>query len=109
MLESLGFRGIELALSVNAIEHMGLPFDAAARRLWGTPLVERNAVTPPVPGSVLAPGPVGLNTDAQGVQVDFSETSNADDLVKEPTACSLRRAGCGDIGIRAVGRCDALI
>jgi hypothetical protein len=60
---------------------MSLPFDAAARRLWGTPLVVTNAVTGGTAYS-LASGAVGLNTDSQGVQVDFSETSNADDWSK---------------------------
>ena len=80
MLNPLDFESIELALStVNAVEHMSLPFDAAARRPWGTPLVVTNAVTAGT-GFSLASGAVGLNSDAQGVQVDFSETSNATDF-----------------------------
>ena len=40
VVHSNHFEGIELALStVNAVEHLSLPFDAAARRLWGCPLV----------------------------------------------------------------------
>ena len=40
------FESIELALStVNAVEHMSLPYDAAARRLWGVPITVTNAQT----------------------------------------------------------------
>ena len=36
----------ELAVaSVNAIEHMSLPFDPIARRLWGIPITVTNAAT----------------------------------------------------------------
>ena len=59
------FEGIELALStVNAVEHLSLPFDAAARRLWGCPLVVSTAVTAGVSYTV-AQGAVGLNTDCR--------------------------------------------
>jgi Phage capsid family len=34
------WEAVELALgSVNAVEHLGIPYDAAARRLWGVPVV----------------------------------------------------------------------
>jgi hypothetical protein len=83
------FEGIELALStVNAVEHVSLPFDAAARRLWGTPLVVTNAVTAGV-SYTLAEGAIILNTDSFGVQIAWSETSNADDFSK-----NLIRARC---------------
>ena len=73
------FESIELALStVNAIEHLSLPFDAAARRLWGTPLVVSTAVTPGVSYTIAA-GAVGLNTDGRGAEVTWSEQSDADD------------------------------
>jgi hypothetical protein len=62
--------------------------DAAARRLWGTPLVVSNAVAAGVSYSV-AQGAVGLNVDSQGVQVTWSESSNADDWSK-----NLLRARC---------------
>ena len=81
-MNPLDFEGIELALStVNAVEHMSLPFDAAARRLWGVPLVITNAVTAGV-SYALATGAVGLNVDTLGVQVAWSETSNSDDWSK---------------------------
>jgi hypothetical protein len=83
------FEGIELALStVNAIEHVGLPFDAAARRLWGAPLVVSTAVTAGVSYTVAA-GAVGLNTDGRGAEVTWSESSNADDWSR-----NLIRARC---------------
>ena len=63
------------------MEHIGLPYDAAARRLWGTPLVVTNAVTAGV-SYTLATDAIGLNTDTLGVQVTWSETSNADDWSK---------------------------
>ena len=73
------FEAVELALATTtALEHMSLPFDAAARRLWGTPLVATNAVAAGV-AYTLAQGAVGLMTDQQGVQVAWSETSNSDD------------------------------
>jgi HK97 family phage major capsid protein len=81
-LNPLDFEGIELALStVNAVEYQGLPFDAAARRLWGTPLAVSNAVTAGT-SYTLAAGAVGLNVDNFGVQIAWSETSNADDWSK---------------------------
>jgi hypothetical protein len=73
------FEAVELALStVNAVEHVGLPYDAAARRLWGVPLVVSTAVTAGVSYSVAA-GAVGLNSDTRGVETTWSEASNADD------------------------------
>jgi hypothetical protein len=88
-LNPTDFEGIELALStVNAVEHLSLPFDAAARRLWGTPLVATNAVAAGV-SYTLAEGAVILNTDSYGVQIAWSEMSNADDWSK-----NLIRARC---------------
>jgi HK97 family phage major capsid protein len=79
----------ELAVaSVNAIEHMSLPFDPVARRLWGIPITVTNAQTAGV-AHTLAQGAVGLNTDSQGVQIAWSETSNADDWSR-----NLIRARC---------------
>ncbi len=82
VLHSGDFESIELALStVNAVEHMSLPYDAAARRLWGVPITVTSAQTAGV-ADTLASGVVGLNTDSQDVQVARSETSNADDWSK---------------------------
>lgn len=46
VLHPTDFEGIELALaSVTAIEHLSLPYDAASRRLFGTPIVTTVAAT----------------------------------------------------------------
>jgi hypothetical protein len=83
------FEGVELALStVNAVQHLSLPFDAAARRLWGTPLVVSTAVTAGTSYTVAASA-VGPNTDGRGAAVTWSESSNADDWSK-----NLIRARC---------------
>ncbi len=83
------FEAVELALATTtAIEHMSLPFDAAARRLSGVPLVATDAVAAGV-AYTLAQGAVGLMTDQQGVQVAWSDTSNSDDWSK-----NLIRARC---------------
>jgi Phage capsid family len=83
------FEAVELALStVNAVEHVGLPYDASARRLWGAPLVVSTAVAAGVSYTVAA-GAVGVNVDSQGVQTTWSESSNADDWSK-----NLIRARC---------------
>jgi hypothetical protein len=82
------FEGIELALStVNAVDHLSLPFDAAARRLWGTPLVVSTAAAGT--SYSVAAGAVGLNTDGRGAELTWSKTSNADDWSK-----NLIRARC---------------
>lgn len=70
-----------LVSSTNAIEHMGIPYDPVARRLYGVPVVITNAATEGV-AHTLASGAAGLNTDNQGVQVQWSETSNSDDWSK---------------------------
>jgi HK97 family phage major capsid protein len=83
------FESIELALStVNAVEHMSLPYDAAARRLWGVPITVTNAQSVGT-AHTLAQGAVGLNTGPEGVQIAWSETSNADDWSR-----NLIRARC---------------
>lgn len=83
------FEAVELALSsTNAIEHLGLPFDSAARRLYGVPIATTVSATAGV-GHVLAADAVVLDTDSQGVGVQWSETSNADDFAK-----NLIRARC---------------
>ena len=75
---------IELALSsVEAVEHLSLPFDPAARRLWGVAVVVTNAQTEGV-AHTLSQGSVGLNTDTLGVSVQWSEASNRRRLREEP-------------------------
>jgi HK97 family phage prohead protease/HK97 family phage major capsid protein len=73
---------VELAVSsTNAIEHMGIPYDPVARRLYGVAVVSTNAATEGV-AHTLAQGAAGIDTDTQGVQVAWSETSNSDDWSK---------------------------
>lgn len=80
---------IELAIaSTNAVEHMSLPYDPVARRLYGVPIVITTEATVGV-GHTLAAGAAGLDTDTQGVTIAWSETSNADDWSK-----NLIRARC---------------
>jgi len=76
------FEGVELALSsVTAVEHLSLPFDAATRRLFGTPIV---ATVSEAAGTahVIGVGTVVLDTDERGISVDWSENSTADSFAK---------------------------
>jgi HK97 family phage major capsid protein len=82
VLHPTDFEAVELALSsVNAIEHMGLPYDPAARRLFGVPVTTSNAQTAGV-GHVIASGSVALDTDTRGVDVQYSENATADSFGK---------------------------
>ncbi|MDO3636006.1 HK97 family phage prohead protease [Mycolicibacterium arseniciresistens] len=80
VLNPVDFEGLELSLaSTNAIEHMSLPYDAATRRLFGVPIattISEAAGT----SHVLAKDAVVLDTDTQGVGVQWSENSNAEDF-----------------------------
>ena len=79
---------MELALaSTNAIE-LSLPYDPASRRLFGVPIVATVSDAAGV-GHVLASDAVVVDTDSQGVGVQWSETSNSDDWSK-----NLIRARC---------------
>lgn len=76
------FETIELALSsTNAVEHQGLPYDPAQRRLYGVPITTTIAQTASV-GHVLADGAAAVDLDTMGVQLTWSETSNSDDWSK---------------------------
>ncbi len=89
VLNPSGFESMELALSTtNAVEHLGLPYDPAQRRLYGVPIATTMAQTAGV-GHVLAEGGVGVDNDAQGIQLVWSETSNADDFSKNLTRARL--------------------
>ena len=82
VLHPSDFETVELALSTtNAVERLGLPYDAAARRLFGVSIAVTTSATVGT-GHVLATGAVELDTDSQGVQIMWSETSNADDFAK---------------------------
>ncbi len=79
VLHPSDLEAIELALlSTSSIEFQGLPLDPVARTLWGLAVTITNAETAGV-AHTLAHGAVGLNTDGAGVQIAWSETSNADD------------------------------
>lgn len=89
VLHPSDFETIELALSTtNAVEHQGLPYDAASRRLYGVPIATTISQTAGV-GHVVAGGAVAVDTDTLGVQLTWSETSNADDWSKNLTRARL--------------------
>jgi hypothetical protein len=87
LLNPADWESVELALaSTNAVEHMSLPYESASRRLFGVPVVVSNAEAVGVSHAV-GSGGVGLDTDTAGVQVAWSETSNADDWSKNMIRC----------------------
>ena len=89
VLHPTDWEGVELALSsTNAVEHLSLPYDPASRRLFGVPVVATVSEAAGV-GHVLAVDAVAVDTDTQGVGVQWSETSNTDDFAK-----NLIRASC---------------
>lgn len=78
VLHPTAWETVELALSsVNAVEHMSLPYDPATRRLFGVPVAVTISQAAAV-AHVLATDAVALDTDTFGVQVDYSENSTAD-------------------------------
>jgi hypothetical protein len=82
LLNPTDWEGVELALSsTNAVEHMSLPYDAASRRLFGVPVVTSNAQAAGVSHAV-GKDAIALDTDTHGVQIQWSENSNADDFSK---------------------------
>jgi hypothetical protein len=82
VLTPADWEGVELALSSQAaIEHQGLPYDPATRRLFGVPVTTSNAQAAGV-GHVLASGAVALDTDTRGVDVQWSENATADSFGK---------------------------
>lgn len=82
VLNPTAWEGLELALSTtNAVEHLALPYDPAARRLFGVPLAVTNSQAAAV-AHVLAVDAVTVETDTLGVQVQYSENSTADSFSK---------------------------
>jgi hypothetical protein len=76
------FEGVELALSsVTAVEHLSLPFDAATRRLFGTPIVATVSEAAGV-AHVIGVGTVVVDTDTRGISLDWSENATADSFAK---------------------------
>ena len=87
LLHPSDFEALELLMSTtNAVEHVGLPYSASQRVLFGTPIATSVSATAGV-GHVLAADAVVLDTDAQGVQVLWSESSNSDDFSKNLLRC----------------------
>ena len=66
--------------STNVIDHMSLPFDAASRRLFGAR--SASTVSQVAGGHVPANDSVVVDTDSQGIGLQWSETSNTDDFAK---------------------------
>lgn len=88
------WEGVELALaSTNAVEHLSLPYDASARRLFGVPVVVSAAQALGVSHTV-GRDAVALDTDGRGVSVQWSESSNATDFEKNliRARCEMRAA-----------------
>ena len=67
--------------STNAVAHLSLPLRPASRRLFGVPIVATVSEAAGV-ADVLAACAVVVDTDSQGVGVQWSETSNSDDFAK---------------------------
>lgn len=87
VLHPSDFEAVELAIaSSSAIEYQGIPYEAAQRRLFGVPIATSVSATAGV-GHVLAADAVVLDTDSQGVQVMWSETSNATDFAANLIRC----------------------
>jgi HK97 family phage major capsid protein len=80
VLHPSDWEGVELALSsTNAIEHMSLPYDPATRRLFGVPVVTSTSQAAGV-SHAIARDAVGVDVDSQGIQLQWSENSNATDF-----------------------------
>jgi hypothetical protein len=80
VLHPSDFESIELLLSTtNAVEHLSLPYNPAQRRLYGVPIATTIAQAAGT-GHVLARNAVAVDVDHLGVQLTWSETSNADDF-----------------------------
>ena len=87
LLNPADWESVELALaSTNAVEHLSLPYDSATRRLFGVPVVVSNAQAVGVSHAV-GNSAIGLDTDQAGVQVAWSETSNATDWATNMIRC----------------------
>jgi hypothetical protein len=85
LLHPSDFETVELAFSTtNAVEHVGLPYQAAQRRLFGVPIAVAVSATAGI-GRVLAVDSVVADTDSAGVQVMWSEQRNFDDWANNLT------------------------
>jgi hypothetical protein len=89
VLHPSDFETLELLLSTtNAVEHLSLPYDAAQRRLFGVPIACTVSQTAGV-GHVIANQAVTVDTDHLGIQLTWSETSNATDFSQNLTRARL--------------------
>lgn len=72
------WEAIELALSsTTAVEYRGLPYDPVARRLFGVPVVVATAQAAGV-AHVIATGAVAVDSDTQGVLLQWTGTHGTD-------------------------------
>jgi Phage capsid family len=75
VLSPADWEAVELSLATtNAIEHLALPYDAAARRLYGVPVVVCVREAAGV-GHVLARDAVALDVGSQGTGIQWNESS----------------------------------
>ena len=78
-----------MALStVNAVEHMSLPYDPALRRLFGVPIVASVSQAAGV-GHVLGADAIVVDTDTLGVGVQWVGDVQHRRLRQEPDPCPL--------------------
>jgi hypothetical protein len=89
LLHPSDFETFELAVSATtAVEHVGLPYQAAQRRLFEVPIVVAVSATARV-GHFLAVNSVVADTDSAGVQVMWSEERNSDDWAENLTRLTI--------------------
>lgn len=82
VMTAVDWESVELMLTTaGAVETRGVPYDAAARKLFGVPVVTSLAATTGV-ATTLSVDAAKLNVDSNGVEIAWSETSNADDFSK---------------------------
>ena len=82
LLAPVDWEGVELALAnQNAIDYQGIPYDAASRRLFGTPVVVSVTQAAGV-SHTIARDAVVLDTDSRGIGVQWSENAGADTFAK---------------------------
>ena len=96
VLHPSDWESVELALSsTNSIEHQGLPYDPATRRLFGVPVTTSLAQAAGV-GHVLPTGAVALDTDTRAVDVQWSENATSEsfgkNLVSAPASHGMPQA-----------------
>jgi HK97 family phage major capsid protein len=88
LLHPTDWQDLELLVLAEGFEFKSLPIDPTTRKLFGLPVIVSLAQTAGVSHTV-ASGSVSVDTDTQGVQIAWSETSNSDDWSK-----NLIRARC---------------